>query len=368
MKEFSTAKIAIFYDWLNQWGGAERLLLDLLQLFPQAELFTTVFNPQKTSWLPSPIIPRTSFLNNFPFFRQNNLLSALIQPIALEQFDFSEFDIVISLTSFHGQCLITLPGTLHLCYCLTPNRYLYSLRPSNFLQPFISLYQKIDYIYAQRPDFYFAISKTVQKRIQKKFHRPSPVIYPGVDLDVFRPQNTTMSVTPYFLVVSRLVPHKKIELAIEACRQTNNQLKIIGTGRDLARLQSIAKGSKTEFLGDLSQKEVIFHYQNCQALICPQLEDFGYTALEAQACGKPVIAYQRGGFSETIIDGRTGLLFPEQSVSSLIQALKIFPKNKFSPDSCRQNAHRFSRQRFMVDFFKSLKNIWQQYQKTTISW
>ena len=150
-------KIAVFYDWLNQWGGAERLLLDILKIFPQSQLFTSVHQPSKTQWLTRPITINNSFLNNFSFFKKNSFLSLILQPMAIEQFNFSNFDIVISLSSMHGKALLTQPQTLHINYCLNPNRYLYN----NHNSVLHKLYKKIDFIYAQRPDNYIAISKYI---------------------------------------------------------------------------------------------------------------------------------------------------------------------------------------------------------------
>lgn len=376
MKKISELKIAVFYDWLNQWGGAERLLLDILKVFPQAKLFTSVYSPLKTPWLPKDTKITTTFLDKFSIFKSNSFLSALFQPIAFEQFNFDNFDLVISLTSLQGKCLLTKPHILHICFCLTPNRYLYQKRYPSLIQYFINSYKKIDYIYSQRPDYYISTSKTVKKRILKHYHRHSTTIYPGVDTNLFKPSiKKNMSTERhdfapdfgnYFLIVSRLVPHKQINIAITACINTDNRLLIIGQGRLRKHLKKISGKSKLiEFVGEVSQDLLIKYYQNCTALICPQLEDYGYVALEAQACGKPVIAYGKGGFSETVIDGKTGLLFPEQSVSSLTQALKIFPKNNFSASDCRANASRFSRTKFMLNFKRIIHSLWQKKQPNT---
>ena len=204
MKEFSKVKIAIFYDWLNQWGGAERLLLDILKLYPEAHLFTSVHEPHLTPWLSTAIPIHTTFLNKYPFFRKNTVFSALLQPFALEQLNFDAFDIVISLTSQQGKALLTSPQTMHLCYCLTPHRYLYEKHYSPLLAPLINRYKKIDLYYAQRPDYYIAISRTVQKRIHQQYHRPSLLVYPGTDLKLFKPDSNLYTRQKYYLIISRL--------------------------------------------------------------------------------------------------------------------------------------------------------------------
>jgi len=385
-------KIALFYDWLNQWGGAERLLLDIIKIFPNSPLFTSVYDSDKTSWLPkdTKIIP--SCLNKFKIFSKNSPLSLLLQPIALEQFDFSNFDIVISLSGMQGKCLITQPQTLHINYCLTPNRYLYQKN-----LPLNNFYKKIDHIYSQRPDYYLTTSKAVQKRITKHFNRNSTVIYPGINLSLFKPTkhhlnrnlchsersrgisqplnysinqrsrdpSTSVGMTnkPYFLIVSRLVKHKKIDIVIKACQQLNVSLKIVGTGRHQNYYKKQAN-KDTRFLGLVSDKKLIYLYQNATALICPQLEDFGLTPLEAQACGTPVIAFNKGGFKETIVPNKTGILFNHQNTSSLVSAIHKFQPTRLNPKNCTKNAKNFSQHRFMLNFKKEVITLWQKHKKT----
>lgn len=350
-------KVAIFYDWLNQWGGAERLLLDILQIFPQASLFTSVHQPNKTSWLPPSIKIKTSFLNKFKMFKTNSILSLLLQPIAIEQFDFSNFNILISISSMHGKALLTSPQTTHINYCLNPNRYLY--KHSSLLA---KLYQKIDFIYAQRPDYYLTISPYIQKQIKKYYQRSSTVIPPGTDLSLFK-LPAKQNRQNYFLVVSRLVKHKKIDLAIKACQQLKIKLKIVGTGRHSNYFKHIANHQYVEFLGHVSDKELVKLYQQSQALICPQLEDFGLTAIEAQACGTPVIALNKGGYPQTIVHQKTGILFDQQTVTRLKSAIKQFQQLKFYPQTCSKNAHHFSKTNFMLNFYQQVIKLWQKQPK-----
>ncbi len=362
-----TPKIAIFYDWLNQWGGAEKVLLDILSIFPQADLYTLIYDPQKTNWLPKNIKIKSSFINKLPFKNKNPIYYTPFYSLALEQFDFSNYDIVISTTSTIGHCLLTSPKTLFVCYLHNINRYLYQT-PSNYqlIKPILNKYQKTDFIYGQRPDYLLCNSQTVQNRIQHHFHRFANIIYPGIDTSFFIPAKNS-SVAPYFLVVSRLVPHKKIDLAIQACQQLNQKLIIVGQGRDYHRLIKIKnKTSEIIFMGQVSDKKLLSLYQNCQALICPQVEDFGLSPLEAQACGKPVIALNKGGISETIIDNKTGILFKDQTVDCLKQALNNFLSFKFNPLDCVNNAHQFSRHHFMLNFKQIINQLWQQHQTTIL--
>jgi len=327
-----TPKIALFYDWLNQWGGAERVLLDLHRLYPEAPIFTLFYDPSNTPWLKNAKVITPKYQLKFPPF----------YPFFAEQLNFSDYDLVISTTSYFGHCLLTKPETKFICYCHTPNRYVWQ---KNFLK----FYRPIDLIYSKRPDLYIASSINSQNRIKKNYKRDSSLVYPGVDTDKFVPKIAINN--PYFLVVSRLVPHKKIDLAIRACISLGKDLYIVGTGRQQKELQKVAKNNPLiHFLGRVSEKKLIDLYQNCQALIFPQEEDFGLTSLEAQSCGKPVIAFKKGGALETIVEGKTGLFFEKQDLKSLVETIRHFNPLKFNPTDCRNNAQKFSLKSFMLNF------------------
>lgn len=367
--ELKNLKIAIFYDWLNQWGGAERVLLDILKIYPDAPIFTITHDPTKTNWLPPKTKVITSCLQKFPFSQRNLPFYTPFYSLALEKFDFSQFDIVISTTSAMGHCLLTSPNTLFVCYYHNTNRYLYQT-PKNyqFLSPLLKRYQKTDYIYSHRPDFLLCNSQTVQSRILKHYQRPSQIVYPGIDTDFFIPSKNNLA-SDYFLVVSRLVDHKKIDLAIQACHQLNKKLIIVGSGREKNKLINLKKQLNDQniiFMGKVSDKKLKSLYQNCQALICPQIEDYGLAPLEAQACGRPIIAYQSGGITETVIPYKTGLFFKFQTVQSLCLTLKKFDSNLFSPLNCVANAQRFSSNNFMLNFKHTIQNLWQQHQDTLL--
>lgn len=360
-------KVAIFYDWLNQWGGAEKVLLDIINIFPQAPVFTLVHEPKKTKWLPPNTTVKTSWINHLPSSQKNPLYYPPFYPIALEQFDFSQFDIVISTTSTIGHCLLTQPKTLFICYLHNTNRYLYQTPPQfKFLSPLLKKYHQTDYIYGQRPDYLLCNSQTVQQRIKTHYHRSAKIIHPGIDNTFFTPLENCTPQEPYFLVVSRLVWHKRIDLAIKACHQLNQKLIIVGEGRDKNKLIKINQQnpkSKVFFFGQVSDKKLLFLYQNCQALICPQEEDFGLSPIEAQACGKPVIAYQSGGITETVTN-KTGVFFKSQTVDSLCQAIQKFNPSNFLSQDCSNNAKQFSRQNFMLHFKQTVDKLWQQHQIT----
>lgn len=344
-------KIAIYYDWLNQWGGAERVLLDLLELYPEADIFTLDYQPQKCPWLPKN--HRVFSLN-----LKNKLIYSPFYAFKLEQIDFSAYDIVISTTSTIGHCFLTLPKTLFLCYFHNINRYLYQ-NPPKLLKAILKKYQNIDKIYGQRPDYLFCNSKGVATRIKKHYQREATIIYPGIDLEKFKPSNNQPE--PYFLIVSRLVPHKKIDLVINAFANSQYQLKIIGRGREGSYLKCLAGGfDNIEFIDEVSETELIKLYQNCTALIYPQEEDFGLSAIEVQACGRGVIAFNLGGARETVINHKTGILFEKQCQESLLFAIEKYLKSPPNPLEARLQAEKFDRQSFMLNFKKQVDNLWSK--------
>lgn len=350
-------KIALFYDWLNQSGGAERVLVDLLSIFPNAVLYTLIYNPAKTPWLSPSIKVITSSLNSLPFSKLNPIFYTPFYDIVLEQFDFSQFDIVISTTSVLGHCLLTPPSTLFITYFHNINRHLYSKK-------YLKFYQSIDKIYSHRPDFLLCNSQTVQKRIYNIFHRHATIINPGIDTVFFTP--SVSKPKNYFLVVSRLVAHKKIDLAIHACGQLGYPLKIVGSGRDLSYLKLISKQYKNiDFLGTVSNSQLKSLYQYSQALICPQVEDFGLSPLESLACGRPIIAYNSGGITETITLN-TGIFFDFQTVESLKNAIIKFLNSKFFPNNCRQQSLKFSKTLFMLNFKNQVDTLWRKHQTTIL--
>jgi len=309
-------KVAIVYDWLDKWGGVERILLVLHEIFPTAEFYTSYWDRKSASWATSLKI-RTSFINRFPpFIKKNRLLSFSFYPLAFESFDFSGYDLVISVSSSFAKSIITKPGTKHICYLLTPTRYFW-LYPQLYIKksifsPFLFYYLKIikqwDYVAAQRPDKIISISKTVADRCQKYYQRKSKSIYPPfatdywrkIKLKILHPKLKTtdkfkiINSKRYFLVVSRLESYKRVDLAIDVFNENGETLVIVGEGTEIKKLKRRAS-SNIYFFSQLSDQELGWLYANAQALIMPQEEDFGYTALEAQFFGCPVIAYKKGG-------------------------------------------------------------------------
>ncbi len=348
--------VALVYDRVNKIGGAERILMALHEIWPEASLYTSVYNSKTAPW--AKIFPKiyTSFLQNFPFASTHHELYASFMPLAFESFNFDGYDVVISVTSEAAKGIITGPKTLHICYCLTPTRYLWSHYSDYFKnelfkfmsQPAIYYLRQWDKIAAQRPDYYVAISENVKKRIKDYYNCDSEVIYPPVDLDKWT-ANEQEEQKDYFLIVSRLVPYKRIDIAIETFNNLGLPLKIVGTGSQMGRLRALAK-SNIEFLGELTDADLLQYYQGCRALIFTGEEDLGLTPVEAQACGKPIIAFRGGGATETIIEGKTGEFFYPQTANALLGVLKKFDRTKYRNEDLLKNVERFSFQRFENEF------------------
>ncbi len=356
-------RVALVYDRVNKWGGAERVLLALHQLFPDAPLYTSVYNPISAPWAKSFDI-KTSFLQNFPYATLRHDLYPVLMPVAFESFSFDEYNLVISVTSEAAKGIITKPNTVHICYCLTPTRYLWSGYNEYFKNPglkflatpAVSYLRKWDTTASYRPDFFIAISQEVKKRIQLFYDKDAEVIYPPKTLINTLPKDTDYKgKKEYFLVVSRLIPYKRIDIAIDACNRLQVSLKIVGTGSEEMKLK--AKAGKTiEFLGNLTDDELIRYYKNCKALLFPGFEDFGLTIIEAQQYGRPVLAYKAGGALETIIEGKTGLFFKEQTVEALVGIIKEFETKSFHPVDSLTHAEKFSFENFKQKFMKFVNN------------
>lgn len=352
-------KAAIVYDRVNKWGGAERVLLALHRIFPKAVLFTSVYDPKKAPW--AKVFPEvhTSFLQKFALARNNHEFLAPLMPFAFKSFDFSEFDLVISVTSEFAKNIRTSGKTIHICYCLTPTRYLWSHRDLYFRNrllrffawPAVWFLKILDLRSSKNPDKMIAISTEVKKRIKKYYGRNSEIVFPPVKISLAGPSNPK-----YYLLVSRLdYGYKKVDLAIEAFNKLNYPLWIVGTGREEGRLRKLA-GKNIKFTGRVAEKDLKNIYKNAKALIMPQEEDFGIVAVEAQGLGVPVIAFGRGGASDTVINDKTGILFPNQSVESLCGAVLQFETMRFKRDNLQKNAKRFSDEKFRSEFVKIIQN------------
>jgi len=361
-------KIALVHDYLIQYGGAERVLESFCELFPRAPIYTLVYNKKILGSIFGKREIRTSFLQKIPFSRSEHHLFPILMPMAVEQFDLSHYDVIISDSASYAKGVITGPKTLHICYCHTPMRYAWDdchkyakefYYPS-FIKKTVPLgmnYIRIwDKLAAQRVDYFIANSNLVQKRISKYYKEQSKVIYPPLFLEHFKKSQEKTS-ADYYLMVGRLVPYKKFDLGIKVFNKLGLPLKIIGDGPQYKKLRRIAK-KNVELLGGLesSSKELVDVYQNCKALIYPQEEDFGLVPLEAMALGKPVIAYKKGGVVETVKEGVTGTFFNKQDELSLKKAIKRFEKMEFNPQVIREHAKSFSKARFKQEILDFVEN------------
>src|SRR3989344_5624871 len=383
-------KVALCYDHLTKFGGAERGLMTLHELFPEAPLYSAVVDNQQATWA-SEFRVRSSFMQKLPGAAKRHEWYPGIPVFAFESFDFSEFDVVISITSAEAKGIVTSPHTLHICYLLTPTRFLWSHYLDYFTRPLlrklslplVSLLRVWDGFAAARPDRYIAISKTIQQRIGNSYRRKSTVFPPPVDVNKFKipafakalagKQNSIRSASSgqelkikkesYFLIVSRLVAYKHIEIAIKACNDLQLPLKIVGIGAEFKSLKAIA-GRTIEFMGEVTDEELVTLYQNCSAFIAPQEEDFGISMVEALSCGRPVIAYQSGAASELITPHITGELFYPQSPEALAKILRKFAASQYNNRLCRESAGRFSAMQFKRNFLNYIEKEWKQFRQT----
>lgn len=353
-------KIALIHDHLAQDGGAEKVLKVLAEMYPQADIYTLLYEQKHADKYFSGRTIKTSFIQRVPGGVKHYRWFLPWMPMAVEFFDLSDYDLVISDASAFAKGVITGPEVPHICYCHTPTRYLWDythryiaeLRYNKFLKKIVSLFLNYlrlwDRQSADRVDYFIANSKLVQKRIKKYYSRDSQVIYPPVDIDSFQVVNQP---SDYFLIGGRVVAYKRFDLVVEAFKELGWPVKIFGDGVDLGRLKKMAAGaSNIEFLGRVDEVKKVELYQNCRAFLNPQEEDFGITVVEAMACGRPVIAYAKGGALETVIDGQTGVFFQQQTAKSLIAALQRFDQLTFSPTTIRQQAEQFSRLNFEQRF------------------
>ena len=361
-------KVALVYDRVNKWGGAERVLLALHKIFPKAPLYTSVYNSKKAPWAKVFKI-KTSFLQSLPKAKASHEYYATFMPHAFEGFSFDDYDLVISVTSEAAKGIITGPKTLHICYCLTPTRYIWSGYDEYFKnttlrilsKPFVNYLKRWDIKASKRPDHMISISKEVKARVKKYYGRETEIIYPPLDSGLLNiekkkktQKKTKLKEEDYFLIVSRLVPYKKIEIAIKACNELKLNLKIIGIGSFEKELKKLAGGT-IEFLGELTDRELSYYYENCKALIFPGIEEFGLVMVEAQSFGKPVIAYKKGGALDILKEGVTGTFFTKQNVSSLKKVLKSFNNKRYNSLLLRNNAKRFSFNIFEKELKKFIK-------------
>lgn len=351
-------KIALAHDHLNQVGGAERVLFEFHKLYPEAPVYTLLYDESAVGDYFKGWNIESSFIQDMPGGYRFFKWFLPLMPTAVERFDFSKYDMVITSASGLIKGILVKPQSINVCYCHTPTRYLWSdthSYTSELPQPkivkkilplILSKLRVWDYIAAQRVDHFVANSEFVQKRIAKYYRRESKIIYPPVDVNMYK---ELAEPEDYFLIISRLRPYKRVDMAIKAFNKLNMPLKVIGGGEQLAELKAMANDN-IEFLGEVSDKEKVSYLARCQALIHPQEEDFGITAVEAIASGRPVIAYGAGGALEIVKDSVTGKFFTEQSWEALADAVIRFRYDKFDSAVIQKSAQKFSLQNFEANW------------------
>lgn len=367
-------KVALIHDHLAQDGGAEKVLRVLAGMFPDAPIYTLLYEKNNVNKYFKDRHIETSIIQRLPGGIKHYQWYMPFMPMAVEFFDLKGFDLVISDASAFVKGVITSPDTLHICYCHTPTRYIWSdthqyikeLKYNKYFKKLISLvlnYVRIwDRVAADRVDKYIANSRAVQKRINKYYKHDSKVIYPPVDIEKFK---IIENIEDYFLIGGRLAPYKRVDIVIEAFKKTGKKLKIFGGGVDEKRLKKIAEGfPNIEFLGRISDEELPDLYGRCQAFINPQEEDFGITTVEAMAAGRPVIAYRKGGAIEIIKEGETGMFFDKQTSDAIAEKISSFNSSDFNPLEIRASAEKYGVERFKKEIrefidieYNNFKNI-----------
>ncbi|MBI2062777.1 MAG: glycosyltransferase [Candidatus Yanofskybacteria bacterium] len=364
-------KIALVHDYLNQYGGAERVLEVLCEIFPEAPIYTLIYDERMTGGVFKEREIHTSFLQKLPLVRGHHRIFPLLMPLAVEQFDLSYYDVVLSVSASFIKGIITKPHTRHINYCLTPTRFLWDgshryieefryFWPIKKLVPFFITYLRLwDKEAALRVDRFIATSGFVKSRIKKYYNHDAEVIYPPVDAHKY---HISSEVDDYFLMVGRLVPYKRFDLAVKVFNAIDKPLKIVGDGPERKHLEKIVRSVNSgrvkpnvEFLGLVSDYKIPELYARAQALIFPQEEDFGIVPLEAMASGRPVIAYRGGGALETIIENQTGIFFNDQTEISLAQAIGQYYQTDWNSKVIREHALKFDKDVFkakIVDIIK----------------
>ena len=350
-------KVAIIHDWLINFGGAERVLLEIHKLFPEAPIYTCIYDEKKHEEVFFDAEIKTSFIQKLPFAVEKYRYYLPLMPIAFEQFDLNKYDLVISSSFCCAKGVNVNANTLHICYCHTPMRYAWDMYneycKGNILKRMIitSQLHKIrqwDRISADRVDYFIANSKYVANRIYKHYRRNSKVIYPAIRNQFYKNKiDVDTENKKDYLIVTRQVSYKKVDIVIEAFNELGLPLKVVGKGPEKSRLKKMAKNNIT-FLEDLTEEQLLNEYQNCRAFVFMAEEDFGMVMAEAQAMGKPVIAYEKGGASEIIINDKTGILFKEQNKDSLKDAVLKMEKEykKFDSVEAREHAQKFNEENF----------------------
>ncbi len=376
---FSDKRIAIVCDWIHDWGGAELVLSHLMEIFPQADIFTSVFWQQENPLFHWKKIT-SSFIQRIPFLNKSHKLALGLRPLAFEGFDLSEYDIVLSSSSAESKWVITKPTTLHICYCHTPVRYFWShyheyLKMMEFgifnilarkIAP--SIIHKLrlwDFIASKRPDFYIANSENVAKRIQKYYRRDSRVIYPWIQITDFKVEYEKKD---YYLAVGRCIPYKKFDLLVDTFNKNGKPLVLV-TNTENALFKTLQKKSKENILWKtwISREELNKLYWEAKCFLFPPEEDFWLTPIEAMACGTPIIAYGKWWALETVVAWETGLFFENQTITSLQKTIEEFEELQFDPVHIRNHAKKFDVRNFKEKILEFVEEKYEELSNKNLS-
>lgn len=362
-------RLALVHDWLNQMGGAEDVLDELMRYYPTSPVYTSIYDRERmpTHWQQYDI--RTLLLDNMPGIYESHQRYLPFYPLAWGRLDLSEYDVLLSNKSGFCHGVQAHAETLHICYCLAPTRYVWQFEHyaerENLSQSIrwavervLPWLQRWDRTAADRVDHFIAISTEIQQRILDYYGRESVIIYPPVDVK----ERFHISQEPgdYFLSLGRLVPYKRVDLIVEACTRLNLPLKIGGSGRDRERLEALA-GETVEFLGFVPDEDLPDLFANCRAFVFPGYEDFGITPVQAQAAGRPVIAFGAGGALDTVVEGETGEFFWEQDVEALMDVLVEFDATAYDPVLIRQHALKFDKAVFRQQMMEYVSSAWANF-------
>ncbi len=363
-------QLALVHDWLNQIGGAEDVLETLVGMYPDAPVYTSIYWRDKmpSHWQAWKL--HTLWIDRLPLIHRKHQAFLPFYPLAWGGLDLGNYDVVLSNKSGFCHGVRVGPETLHICYCLTPTRYIWQFDAymdreniagpvRALLRPIVRLMKGWDYRAAQRVHTFIAISTAIQARIRRFYNRESEIIYPPVETERFIPTGRT---DDYFLSLGRLVPYKRVDLVVKACTRLDLPLKVAGRGRDMERLQEMA-GPTVEFLGFVPDDGVPELFARARAFVFPGLEDFGITPLQAQAAGRPVIAFKGGGSLDTVVPGKTGEFFEEQSVEALMAVLQDFDATRYNPAECRAHAQKFDSAVFRRQISETVERAWDTFQK-----
>ena len=375
-KQLQHAKTAIIHDFLYTYAGAERVLEEILALFPQADLFALFdFLPEKDRHFLRGRKVRTTFLQKLPFASKKHRAFLPLMPLAIESLDLSAYDLVISCSYLAAKGVLTAPHQLHVCYCHSPARFAWDQQqqylaqsnltrgPKGFLARTLLHYiRNWDLASAARPDAFLANSDFIRQRIEKTYRRDATVVYPPVDTAKFSPPRVERPRDNFYVTASRLVPYKRLDVIIQAFAASPRRLTVIGDGPEMPKLQALADcHPNIQLLGQQPHSVLLDHLQRARGFVFAAEEDFGIAPVEAQACGTPVIAFGRGGSAETVLPGDTGILFEEQTPVSLFAALNDFEARHWNADRIRQNAERFSKSAFQQNLMREITAAWAHF-------